>query len=108
MYGMFYMVCLGLFLAIGLPIVLAGVCGMAQMRMAEGRGPCAFALPAAAGMSLLLAVYVKGSASGLELMVLRMVQQWAAGAFAGTVAGWVAAYAVAWAARNVQRRQDGL
>lgn len=96
-----YMILTFLFLSYGMPVVLAVVCGAAQRQLAAQRlCPAAFALPAAAGMALLLAVCLVPQVSGWELVCIQALRRWAAGAFGGTLAGWAAGWASALPARQ--------
>ncbi len=93
MYVLAYLLLAVLLLAYGVPIALMAVCALAQLRLAGRLNPCAFALPAASGLALGLAVYVKSTASGWGALAGQVLTYWAQGAFIGAAAGWAAVYA---------------
>ena len=93
MYVLAYLVFGVLLLAYGVPIALMAVCALAQLRLAGRLNPCAFALPAASGLALLLAVYMKSTASGWGELAGQVLTNWTQGAFIGAAAGWAAVYA---------------
>ena len=91
MYGVIYLICIVLFLVFGVPVALAVFCGAAQRQLAAQRMyPAAFALPAASGMALLLAMCLVARTGSWELVCVRVLRGWTAGAFGGTLAGWAA------------------